>query len=53
MSEGLSLSFVGFDVGGEVVELFLGRGAGTSTVARRFFKDMEVINYWHIIHIEK
>lgn len=50
LSQGLCLSFVGFDIGSEIVEFFLSKTGSTSTVESRFLSDIEVINILdHII----
>lgn len=50
VTQRLCFSLVGLDVGGEVVELFLFEGMGTSTVDKRFFSD---INYIRIIVMQE
>ena len=44
LPQGFGLSFVCFDIGGEVVKFFLNEGGVTYTVESRFLRDMEVIN---------
>jgi len=53
LAQGFGLSLIGFDIGGEVVELFLGGGGGTSTVESLFLSDIEVINISIIYHASK
>ena len=42
LAEGFGLSLVGLDVGGEIVELFLDGMNLTSTVERRFLRDIKL-----------
>jgi len=47
LSKSLSLPLVGFDIAGEIAELFLSKFGATSTVESLFLRDMiidEVIN---------
>lgn len=51
LPQGLGLSFICFNIGGEVVEFFLDREESTSTVDNLFLRDIEVIIIaYHITH---
>ena len=51
LSKSLCFSLIGFDVGSEVVQFFLNKVRATSTVDRRFLRDIRSYNNHAISNI--